>query len=796
MAAQAVLKTLTPASTSPKKQIRRFNKMMSNTFKRFLCAVMAFVMLFVLMPVGAITAEAAESVENGALLDAAVFFSDLHTSKSNYKESNLKGVLNAVKTAGLPVSSVTSCGDAFSVNESSGKYDGDISKLTGYVQNVMGNIPVNYVWSDHDRYAKINGSYLDSDCGFFYGINETANYYIYELSMAYLSTNDRYNTGVISTNTSKVNSAISAFKETAKTLDKTKPLFIASHQPLLDRRDDNGHALLWANAINEVAEEMDVVFFFGHNHKYDKSEDYYYAKGSTMPVCSSSSGASTNVKLNFTHMCAGYLEPTSTGSYSSSGTRRDTAIAVSIYENTIRLTTYNANGIYNGNYKQDVYVTRDHAAPAHTHDFKTVTETVDATCIADGYTTTACDCGEVQTVIISATGHTYNSVITEPTLESEGYTTHTCSVCGDVVKDSYVPALTHNYQSVTVNATCTTNGSITYTCIDCGHSYVEVLVSSGHNYHETESTDATCTTAGSSVSTCTNCGDVITTETPALGHQYIEEEIGGSCTTAGKTVYTCANCNDTYTETSTATGHNYVASIVAPTCTDIGYTVYTCANCGVYYNTSYVSATGHNYVDTVTDATCTTAGHTTSRCTTCGHTITGDSIPALGHDYVASEGNGCVVYNCSRCTSSYTENIAGNFTYNKVTKFSNREAYVITLYSGGKYYALSHKNNVLSPVQVTVSRNKITSDVTEDMVWDYNNKILSYKDGNTTYKLYAKSASIWGTPTLQLSTSNSTNVTFSSSSLKFGSYYLRFSNNSIALNRSSSTTYLFIQNEA
>ena len=68
MAAQAVLKTLTPASASHKKQKRRFNPMMPNTFKRFLCAVMALLMLVTLLPAGAITAEAADSKE---IVDAA-----------------------------------------------------------------------------------------------------------------------------------------------------------------------------------------------------------------------------------------------------------------------------------------------------------------------------------------------------------------------------------------------------------------------------------------------------------------------------------------------------------------------------------------------------------------------------------------------------------------------------------------------------------------------------------------------------------------------------------------------------
>ena len=38
-------------------------------------------------------------------------------------------------------------------------------------------------------------------------------------------------------------------------------------------------------------------------------------------------------------------------------------------------------------------------------------------------------------------GHSYKSVVTAPTFEAQGYTTHTCSNCGDSYKDSYVDAL-------------------------------------------------------------------------------------------------------------------------------------------------------------------------------------------------------------------------------------------------------------------------------------------------------------------------------------------------------------------
>lgn len=73
------------------------------------------------------------------------------------------------------------------------------------------------------------------------------------------------------------------------------------------------------------------------------------------------------------------------------------------------------------------------------------------------------------------------------------------------------------------------------------------------------------------------------------------------------------------------------------------------------------------------------------------------------------------------------------------------------------------------------------------------------EQGCTTYYLYAASSNSWwgnwwgGTPTLSLSSSNSSTVSFSSSKLKVGSYYLRYSGGSVSLKSSATTTYCFIE---
>ncbi|MBQ7299283.1 MAG: hypothetical protein IJW77_05520 [Clostridia bacterium] len=157
---------------------------------------------------------------------------------------------------------------------------------------------------------------------------------------------------------------------------------------------------------------------------------------------------------------------------------------------------------------------------------------------------------------------------------------------------------------------------------------------------------------------------------------------------------------------------------------------------------------------------------------------------------------GYTVYTCSRCGDSYSEKIAP--TYTKVSTFSSGSDYVITLVSGNRYYALSHANNRISAVQVTVSNGQITSDIRENLIWTYSGNKLGYKSGSSTYYLYASSSNSWwggwwGSASLNLSTTSSSNVSLSGSKLRVGSYYLRYSGGSVSLNSSGTTANIFIE---
>ena len=419
-----------------------------------------------------------------------------------------------------------------------------------------------------------------------------------------------------------------------------------------------------------------------------------------------------------------------------------------------------------------------------THSYESVT--VDATCTENGSVTYTCACGDTYSEVIDATGHDYESVTVEATCSKDGSTTHTCTVCGDTYSEIIEATGTHSYESVTVNATCTENGSVTYTCA-CGDSYTETIPATGHDY-EAVVTAPTCTEAGFTTYTCA-CGDsYVDDETDALGHTYESVTKEPTCTENGYTGNTCVNCGDTtVTDETPALGHSYETVTVDATCDTDGSVTETCVNCG-HSNVEVIPATGHDYTSYTVTLTCTEDGFTKYTCSTCGHIYYENYVEAAGHNYEVTVENGYNVYTCTVCGDSYSDEVV--VTYNRVNTITSGNTYVVTVYSSGKYYALTHANNTLSVVQVTKENSWISSEVTEDMLWTYQNSKLSYEtEDGKTYYLYCPGSN----RALTVSTSRSSNVSFSSSKLKVGSYYLRYNLGRVIGYRTGTTTYMFIE---
>ena len=242
-------------------------------------------------------------------------------------------------------------------------------------------------------------------------------------------------------------------------------------------------------------------------------------------------------------------------------------------------------------------------------------------------------------VTLAKTNHSYKTTVTAPTCTAQGYTTHTCSACGDSYKDTYTNALGHSYgYKVTTTPTASAAGKLTGTCSRCsatttvtlpklnttdytysvvkaatctatgtgryiwkttayGTFHFDVTLAKTNHSYKTTVTAPTCTAQGYTTHTCSACGDSYKDSyIAATGHAWdngVETE-KATCTQPGTLVYTCANCGKTRSEEVSPTGHTYVTAITAPTCTAQGYTTHTCA-CGESYKDAYTDALGHNY---------------------------------------------------------------------------------------------------------------------------------------------------------------------------------------------------------
>ena len=112
------------------------------------------------------------------------------------------------------------------------------------------------------------------------------------------------------------------------------------------------------------------------------------------------------------------------------------------------------------------------------------------------------------------TVHTYKNKVTAPTCIEQGYTTHTCTVCGESYVDSYVETAPHVYLDDVVAPTCTEKGYTKHTCYYCKDSYTD-------------------------------------TPTEPEGHYYIHEVIYPTGTEQGYTEYSCINCDHKYRDNYT-----------------------------------------------------------------------------------------------------------------------------------------------------------------------------------------------------------------------------------------------------
>lgn len=219
-------------------------------------------------------------------------------------------------------------------------------------------------------------------------------------------------------------------------------------------------------------------------------------------------------------------------------------------------------------------------------------------------------CGEILVAqeVVAALGHDYHDTVTAPTCTEAGYTTHTCSRCGDSYVDSQVPALGHQPGDPTheneVPATCTEAGSYdeVVKCKRCGEELSrthKTIAALGHTPGEPvreNEVAATCSAEGryDEVVYCSVCKAEISRVTKTIeklahtpGEPVHENEVAATCAQEGsydEVVY-CSICHTELSRTPKTTAkleHSWDEGEVttSATCTAKGVKTYTCTVCG------------------------------------------------------------------------------------------------------------------------------------------------------------------------------------------------------------------------
>ena len=209
-----------------------------------------------------------------------------------------------------------------------------------------------------------------------------------------------------------------------------------------------------------------------------------------------------------------------------------------------------------------------------------------------------------------------------PTCTSTGLTDgKKCSICGEILlAQETIPTVKHEYSAEVIAPTCTEGGYTTYTCSVCGDSYVaDEVAALGHIAGEAVQENVVapdCVNDGSleEVVYCVRCEEELQREfctILARGHA------GGTATCHNPK--TCVDCGEYYGDTLEHSFTDYVHDGNA-TCTEDGTKTAYCDNgCGDFHvlpNTGF--APGHDWVEATTEAPKT--------CKNCGETE-GDKLP-------------------------------------------------------------------------------------------------------------------------------------------------------------------------
>lgn len=322
-------------------------------------------------------------------LATLVFASDFQPESEN---SSAQGTLaSAVRAAskGKTVDALIMCGDYTNISGQS-NYNGDPEKAASYAKQITDMVPrvvgknseAHFLQGNHDAFDE---GYMDAT-----GAYEYENYILY-----IMNTQDANPWMQGSTGSEEIvknaSAALEAYLNSLIEDGDSRPVIIATHVPLhFSGRTssmyrggvgDNLYSSYFFNVINKAAEELNIVFVFGHNHSngwdsYIGAGCVYKRPGDVLliPDIEGIEGTSTDryteETLNFTYMNAGYV-----GHYSNYPTGADksfTASALTIYEDCIVVERFtsaghhvlSAAGVFNQYYDDSSLIKEEHLSVA------------------------------------------------------------------------------------------------------------------------------------------------------------------------------------------------------------------------------------------------------------------------------------------------------------------------------------------------------------------------------------------------------------------------------------------------
>ena len=345
-----------------------------------------------------------------------------------------------------------------------------------------------------------------------------------------------------------------------------------------------------------------------------------------------------------------------------------------------------------------VWVVPQEEIPALGHEYYTYVE-ADPTCTEPGLIVNDClRCNHSYTEEIPAKGHSYESVVTAPTYEADGYTTYTCTVCGhsyvevdegsmlkyaasiddtmyDTLADAF--AAVRNGDIITMQADVVLDATLNV--VNDGKYMLDM---NGYNITYLDGTAIYVNNANTILSIEADIShySTITAQTAIHAADGEVSIYRGRYHGTVNTLYVSANGN-------IRISNGYFSAEGPDNCVlkmsdDVMYTtqLYVCGGTFIGYDPSaFVSSDsccyesngnwivknkGHNYGEWIVteEPTCTEVGKKSRTCETCGHTAI-EYIPLLSHSYEAvvteptcTEG-GYTTYTCASCGDSYTADV-------------------------------------------------------------------------------------------------------------------------------------------